>query len=143
VKRFRFRLDQVLRVRRVQEDQAKAALLLANRAAHDAAQAVEDRLADYASRSLPSGVQTYEAFERTVFLLDSAAGAVEMARAARREALDVVDDRRAEYTAIRRRVAALERLEERRRAEHELETRRAEDRLIDDLVVARHGRRGA
>ncbi len=33
VKRFRFRLEQVLHVRRVQEDQAKAALLTANRAA--------------------------------------------------------------------------------------------------------------
>jgi flagellar export protein FliJ len=141
VKRFRFRLEQVLRVRRLQEDQSKNALLAANRDAHAAAVHVEERLAEYSTRSFPTGTRSYEEFERALFLLDSAAGAVDVARIAHREALEVVAARRDEWTATHRRVAALERLEERRRDEHAIESRRAEDRLVDDLVVARHAAR--
>jgi flagellar export protein FliJ len=140
MKKFKFRLAQVMRVREVQEDRARAELLGANRAAHEAAVRVETRLGEYASRSLPDGATSYEEFERALFLLDSAAGAVDVARADHRTALDVVDKRREEWAAARRRVAALERLEARRREEYALEMRRAEDRLVDDLVVARHNR---
>jgi flagellar export protein FliJ len=140
VKRFRFRLAQVLHVRRVQEDQAKAAVLVANRAAHGEAMLVERRLSDYRDRSMPTGAHSYETFERALFLLDTAAGAVTSARAAHREALAVVAEKRAAYEHAHRRVAALERLETRRREEYEIEMRRAEDRLVDDLVVARHAR---
>lgn len=140
MKRFRFRLDQVLHVRRVQEDLARAQLLSANRDAHLAAARVEDRLADYADRRIPAGPLPYADFERAVFLLESGAGAVDAARATHRTALTVVDEKRVEWTAARRKVAALERLEERRRAEHAIEVQRAEDQLVDDLVVGRHAR---
>ena len=138
MKRFRFRLDQVLHVRRVQEDQARFKLLSANRDAQLAAARVEDRLADYAERGMPKGPQSYEAFERAVFMLDSGAAAVGTARATHRESLEVVELRRVDWTDARRRVAALERLEERRRAEHAIEVQRSEDQLVDDLVVARY-----
>jgi flagellar export protein FliJ len=140
VKRFKFRLEQVLRVRRIQEDQARAKLLTANRAAHLAATRVEERLAEYSTRERPAGSQSIEQFERTLFLLDTAAGSVGVAREARREALEVVGARRSEWADAQRRVAALERLEDRRREEHAFEMRRAEDQLVDDLVVARHAR---
>jgi flagellar export protein FliJ len=140
VKRFRFRLEQVLHVRRLQEDQAKAALLGANRDAQFAAARVETTLEEYAARSFPGGVQSYEAFERNLFLLDAAAGAVDIARSDHRAALDVVEAKRAEWTVTKRRVSALERLEDRRREEHAIEARRDEDRLVDDLVVARFNR---
>ena len=139
MKRFRFRLEQVLHVRHVQEDMAKAELMGANRAAHGAAVRVEDRLADYRTRSLPAGAVPHADFEKALFLLDTAAGAVDVARVAQRDALVVVDERRSDWIAARRRVAALEQLESRRRAEHEIVMRRAEDKLVDDLVVARHG----
>jgi flagellar export protein FliJ len=128
-----------LRVRDLQEDQARAALLSANRAAHDAAAGVEDRLAEYATRSFPEGTSSHADFERALFLLDTAAGAVDHARASYRDSLAVVDDRRERWAAARRRGAPLEPLEARRRDEHALETRRAEDRLVDDIVMARHG----
>ncbi len=140
MKRFRFRLDQVLHVRRVQEDRARFALLSANRDAHLAAARVDERLADYSARRMPPGPQPYAEFERAVFMLESGAAAVGVARASHREALTVVDARRVDWTDARRRVAALERLEERRRAEHAIEVQRAEDQLVDDLVVARHAR---
>ncbi|HEV7526334.1 MAG TPA: flagellar FliJ family protein [Acidimicrobiia bacterium] len=140
MKRFRFRLDQVLHVRRVQEDRARFDLLTANRDAHLAAARVDERLADYGARSMPIGPQAFAEFERAVFMLDSGAAAVGVARASHRDALAVVDVRRTEWTDARRRVAALERLEERRRAEHAIEMQRAEDQLVDDLVVARYAR---
>src|SRR5438034_1081925 len=108
MRKFRFRLEQVLRVRTLQEDQARNELMVANRAAHEAATHVENRLIEYRSRSLPEGTQSYENFERALFMLDSAAGAVDVARIAHREALDVVDARRADWAAARRKVAALE-----------------------------------
>jgi flagellar protein FliJ len=140
LKRFRFRLEQVLRVRRLQEDMARAALLHANHEARNAADAVNARIADYAAAARPNGAQTYDAFNRMQFDLDNAAGAISVARAEYRRALDVVEQYRAEWAAARQRVAALERLEARRRDEHAIEVRRAEDRLVDDLVVARHAR---
>ncbi len=140
MKRFRFRLEQVLRVRRLQEDIARGALMAANHAAREAADRLNQRIDDYAAVGRPSGAQTYDAFNRMQFRLDNAAGAITIARAEYRQALDVVEARRAEWTAARQRVAALERLEARRRDEHEVEARRAEDRLVDDLVVARHAR---
>jgi flagellar export protein FliJ len=140
LKRFRFRLEQVLRVRRIQEDMARGALMLANREARAAADQVNARIAEYAAASRPSGAQTYEAFNRMQARLDNAAGAITMARAVYQQALEVVEGRRAEWAAAQQRVAALERLEERRRDEYAIEFRRAEDRLVDDLVVARHAR---
>jgi len=119
---------------------ARAALLHAHRGAKSAADSVNARIAEYAAAARPSGAQTYEAFNRMQFDLDNAAGAIAVARAEYRHALAVVDQQRAEWAAARQRVAALERLEERRREEHAIETRRAEDRLVDDLVVARHAR---
>ena len=140
MKRFRFRLEQVLRVRRLQEDMARAELMHANREARAAADRVNERIAEYNGAPRPGGEQPYDEFNRVQFHLDNAAGAITVARTEYRTALKVVDDRRAEWAQARQRVAALERLEERRRDEHAIEARRADDRLVDDLVVARHSR---
>lgn len=140
MKRFRFRLEQILRVRRLQEDIARAALMTAHHTAREAADVLNARIEDYAAASRPFGAQTYDEFNRTQSRLDHAAGAITVARGVYRDAVDVVDVRRNEWTAARQRVAALERLETRRRDEHTIEVRRAEDRLVDDLVVAQHAR---
>src|SRR5258708_1614409 len=105
MKRFRFRLDQGLHGRHLQEDQARFKLLSRNRDAQLAAARVEARLADYAARGMPTGPQSYEAFERAVFMLDSGGAAVGTARATHRDTLEVVEARRVDWTAARRRVA--------------------------------------
>jgi flagellar protein FliJ len=140
LKRFRFRLEQVLRIRRVQEDMARAALMHAHHEARAAADQVNARIEEYAAAARPGGTQTYETFNLLQSRLDNAAGAIVVARTTYRQALDVVDERRTEWAAAQQRVAALERLEARRRDEYAIEVRRAEDRLVDDLVVARHAR---
>jgi flagellar export protein FliJ len=112
----------------------------AHHATRAAADVLNTRIADYTSASRPSGAQTYGDFNRTQSHLDHAAGAITAARGVYDHAVDVVDTRQNEWAAARQRVAALERLEARRRDEHAIEVRRAEDRLVDDLVVARHAR---
>jgi flagellar export protein FliJ len=140
LKRFKFRLESVLRVRRIQEDQARARLLTANVAAREAEQRVDARVSRYHAMDRPAGVQQEAEFERTWFHLDAAAGAIDVAREHHIEAVAHVAQRRSEWSDASMRVAALERLEERQRAEHAVERQREEDRLTDDLVVSRHAR---
>jgi flagellar export protein FliJ len=140
LKKFSFRLQSVLRVRRIQEDQARARLLTANVAVREAERVVDARVERYHSLDRPAGVQAEPEFERTWFHLDAAAGAIETANEARIASLAQLAERRAEWSAASMKVAALERLEARQRAEHEIEVRRDEDRTTDDLVVSRHGR---
>lgn len=141
MKKFQFRLEPVLRVRRIQQDQARARLLDANREARATAELLETRRDQYASAARPAGLLGYEEFELMLFRLDSAAGSVRVAETFHRLALERVDERRTEWAAAKQRVAALDHLEERQRAEHAVGVRRAEDRLIDDLVVSRHRQR--
>jgi flagellar export protein FliJ len=140
LKKFRFRLDSVLRVRRIQEEQAKARLLTANALAREAERVVDARLVHYYELQRPAGVQVEPLFARTWGHLDTAADAVDVAREQRIAALAAVAERRAEWTDASMRVAALERLEARQRAEHAVEVQRDEDRLTDDLVVSRYTR---
>ena len=140
LKKFRFRLDSVLRVRRIQEEQAKARLLTANAVAREAERVVDARLVHYYELQRPAGVQVEPLFARTWGHLDTAADAVDVAREQRVAALAAVAERRAEWTDASMRVAALERLEARQRAEHAVEVQRDENRLTDDLVVSRYTR---
>jgi flagellar FliJ protein len=140
VKKFRFRLESVLRVRRIQEDLARAELLNANAAARTAEGVVDARVARYHEMDRPLGAHTEPQFAREWFQLDAAAGAVDAACERHVEALAVVAERRAAWSAASMRVAALERLEARQRAEHALEMQRDDDRLVDDLVVSRFAR---
>jgi flagellar protein FliJ len=140
MKKFKFRLQSVLRVRRLQEDLARAQLLSANRAAREAEAVVENRVTRYSTMERPHGVQYEAAFARTWFRLDKAADAVDEARVQRTQALANVAEQRIAWQAASMRVAALERLEDRQRAEHAIEAQRDEDRLTDDLVSSRFSR---
>jgi flagellar export protein FliJ len=140
LKRFQFRLATVLRVRRLQEEQAKGALLHANAQARTAAHRVTTAVDAYASTERPQGSQSYADFERSRFRFERAAESVDVARAGHRDALGVVETRRDEWSDAHKRVAVLERLEARRRDEHETGVRRQEERLVEDLVATRHAR---
>ena len=138
MKKFRFRLDPVLRVRRIEEERAKIRLMEANAVARHTASVVETRLHAYLTAPRPETLMTLQGFDKARFLLEAAATSVESARVAHREALDAVDNCRVAWLETKQKVGAVERLEERKREEHMIDLRRAEDRLIDDLVVARH-----
>jgi flagellar FliJ protein len=140
VKRYRFRLETVLRVRRVQEDAARGDLARANAAVAAAAADVEaarERLAGMASEPVPANPVEWQA--RRALLLGRAAEIT-----ARQTDLQAADTERAgrqrALAEARTRVRALERLDERRRAEHAVEMGRDDSRTLDDLVTARWGR---
>ena len=137
MKRYRFRLETVLRVRRVQEDVARGDLARANAAVAAAAADVEaarERLAGMASEPVPANPVEWQA--RRALLLGRAAEIT-----ARQTDLQAADTERAgrqrALAEARTRVRALERLDERRRAEHAVEMGRDDSRTLDDLVTAR------
>ncbi|MFI5101286.1 MAG: flagellar export protein FliJ, partial [Actinomycetes bacterium] len=73
--------------------------------------------------------------------LGLAAGSLSDANAAHTRAVDHADTQREEWTEAAQRVSSLERLDERGRAEHEVEARRDEEKTVDDIVTGRYGRK--
>jgi flagellar export protein FliJ len=142
MKRYHFRLEQVLRVRRTQEELERAALLAANqefrvRTGREAVALERHGLRLVAGATTP---EPTAALLRRRFLEESSARSVTLARAAVHEAGLNAAARRQAWAEAARRVAILERLDERRRAEHAAEAARQEALEVDDLVVSRFGR---
>lgn len=135
--RYRFRLETVLRVRRSEESAARDALHHSNAALVRAIEARDRALTRY--REAESAVASdLEALLCERVSAELAARAVALAqrtvsRVASEAALAHVDWQRAA-----RRVAALERLDERRRHEHVAQEGRREIARIDDIVAARY-----
>lgn len=137
MKRYRFRLEQVRNVRRAQEDLSLAAMRHAEREAAQAAEAAEARRARYERESAPLAQAVAGSFVADHERLARAAAAVEAAARSLAEARAAADDRRADWSEAARRVAALDRLDDRKRGEHGADFLRDLDRQVDDIVVAR------
>lgn len=137
MKRFRFRLETVLRVRRVQEDQARTRLLAANRDVALATARVGVRQDRYATMTRPSGPQPHAVVESLLFDLDAAAGAIAWAAGERTTAVEDAQAALHAWAQAEQRVRALERLRDRARDEHATQVRRDEDRLADELAITR------
>lgn len=140
MKRYQFRLEPVLRVRRIEQDTVQTAVAAAHRALGEALETLQASVARYDSRPAAAGARPAPAWlaERTIVGLTAAS--VVAAGVAREVAAAGLEERRAALHAARRRVTALERLDERRRDEHALQTQRDEAVEVDELVTARHGR---
>ena len=87
MKKYKFRLDNVLRVRRTEEDLAKAELARANARVADAVALVDLRLSHYAALPVPAGAGSTANFMANRFRQESAARAVVAAKAARVSAM--------------------------------------------------------
>ena len=140
MKRYRFRLDPVLRVRRTEEDVARAAVLAAQTVVAAELEQLARREAAYAQVHNASGPRS-----AAEFLYEHAhAKALAAALLDQREQVEQAEQRaegaRTTWTAAAARVGALERLDERQRAEHAVRSLREEELTVDDLVVARFGR---
>ena len=143
MQRYRFRLEGVARVRRLQEDLAKGALASANQAVVTADAlliAEKARYLDLLSTTDAAGAGTdgLDAFLARRCTQEAAALTVIAAHARRAGAIVEADERRREWAAAAQRVQALDRLDQRRRAEHEVDAARAEIIEVDDIVVSRH-----
>ena len=137
MKRYQFRLEKVMKVRRIQQDQARAGVVEARRRADEAVVESARRLDAYATCPAPSTAVPAAAFLAARALHELKAQALVIARDGEEAAWEVVSLRLDEWSDAARRVSALERLDARRREEYALELRRDEDAQVDDLVVSR------
>ena len=141
MKRYKFRLGQVLHVRQVQEERERSELMATKRAEAAAAAAADERREAYEAghRDLPAlPAQRFlaERGRREVAAATLAAAVADLQMASTRAAAQQVA-----WAAAAQRVNALERLDERKREEHGIEARRAEDAVADELVVSRYRRK--
>ena len=83
MKKYKFRLDAVLRVRRIEEEQALADLLAANRALAEAEAELDRRLDHYRTVQLPAGALAHDRYVAARNQQDLAAGGVVAAGTAR------------------------------------------------------------
>ena len=139
MKRYSFSLARVLRVRSTQEELARQALRAAAeraaRADDDYDQAVRNYEAHVASEASMRGMALGVLACRDLDTLR--ARAVLDGEARREQARDSAEAARAGWTAARQRVTALQRLDERQRAEHLAQVIAEEDAEVDDLTTSR------
>ena len=137
MKRYRFSVEGALRARRAQEDVARQRLAAANlrlqRAEAGRAQAIEA----YQSAGTVLGLSDVDSFSarrgHELRLADSVEHANRLVREAQVEASTCFTA----WVEVGKQVASLERLDERRRAEWEVELRREEAAAVDDVVSSR------
>jgi flagellar protein FliJ len=142
VKAYRFRLDSVLRVRRLQEQAATQRLAASVRALHHAQSELVRARRSLEDMAAPAGRITIGAFRWThaqsTRMSETAherAEAVEAATEAARQANEA-------WGTARQRTATLERLDERHVALWRREFDRSEAAVLDDLATGRSGRKG-
>ena len=138
MKRYAFRLQRVLEVRRTEQDVARAGVLAATVRAGAEATALTDRDHAYAERLSAQGPTGAAEFLYEQAHRAALGQAVLEQRRRLLEAQHEVEAARAVWTAAAARVGALERLDERQRAEHSARALREDELIVDDLVVSRH-----
>lgn len=141
MKRYRFRLEPVLRVRRIEEERAVAEFAEAQRAEQRAQHLQISRFEHYNSIPEPVGILSADAFLADRAVLERAAAGVVAAAGVHRLASIELEERREGWATAAGRVTSLENLEERHRGEHLLEVNRAETAELDELNSARFGRK--
>jgi flagellar export protein FliJ len=137
VKRYRFRLETVARVRRVREEQARAELLESRRKLDQAQDEMRRRIESYDQRPRRKGAVAPPTVRADRDHDDRLADAVTAAMAAESAAQSLVFRRVDEWVEAARETATLDRLDRRRREEHEAEVLRQEQRELDDLAASR------
>jgi flagellar FliJ protein len=142
VKRYRFRLEPVLHVRRTERDLAVAGVHAAQSAESSEARALTERDQAYAASLDSRGARSAAQFLGDQAHRNALAAAVLDSRRRVAVAAEAVAQARGVLAAAATTVSALERLDERQRAEHAAAGLREEDLVVDDLVVARFGRAG-
>ena len=137
MKRYRFSLEAALRARRAQEDVARQNLAAANHrlvAARRRASVASAVCREIEVAPAPVDKDTFLAARGYELRMAEAA---ELARQAVIDAEAIVAARYQAWVEAGKQVASLERLDERRREEWELEARRDEAATVDDVVASR------
>mgnify|MGYP001593936635 CR=1 FL=1 len=140
MKRYRFRLAQVQRVRTVQEGLAAADLAAARVAEALAVANAKARAEAIAARVRPDGRTAGHALALARLVWDAELRALADVDERVRTTADTTSAARAAWTHARSRVRALELLDDRQRADHTIAADRDEAARVDDLVVGRFAR---
>lgn len=141
MRKYRFPLAGVHKVRKVVEEQQKAALAEAQRQADEASALLQARLAEVGAAVPAPGTRSAQQFLQEREQLARHRDVVVAARAAEANALAMLASRREAYVDAARDVRALDRLDERRREEWRLETTRAAQLVTDEIAtIAYRGR---
>jgi flagellar FliJ protein len=138
MKKYRFRLDTVLRVRRIEQDRAAGALAAAQRRANEATNAQIRAEKSYVGAKGIDGLRATASFLSHRGLVEASALSVLASRQSRQAADAAVDTQRDAYVEAAGRVTGLENLDERQRADHQVEVQRQDALMVDDLVTSRH-----
>ncbi|MGB3412743.1 MAG: flagellar FliJ family protein [Microthrixaceae bacterium] len=138
MKGYRFRLEPAMRVRRLQEENARARLARARIAADQAVSETARRrsLLDRVREPRSSEASTddwHAARDRR----DRMAAALRAAQSAEAHALDIALGHQGNWEEAAAELKVLERLDERSREEWRLEQNRAEQKELDELATAR------
>jgi flagellar export protein FliJ len=139
MRRYRFRLEPVLRVRRQSRTPPAPPSLAATRRVVAEGESLAARDRAYAAGTgphAPVGAADFVVGQQHRAALGRA---VLEQRSRLQDAQLGVQQARATWTAAATRVGALERLDERSRAEHTARALREEEMVVDDLVVSRRG----
>jgi flagellar FliJ protein len=140
VKRYKFRLVQVLKVRRIELDRAEAEVARARADVATAARRTADREATYRTLARQSSADTMAELTTVRQQQRLVADAIVAARVAEQVAGQELDLRLAEWTEADKKVRLLEQLDERHRARHQADMLAEEQQVLDDLVTSRQGR---
>ena len=136
--RYRFRLESVLRVRRVQEERSRAELAMARFAELDAKQATARRVG-LLRRAQDTGYSDgpTEEWSRQRDRSDRLAAAVTASHVAELHAAELTMRRLEDWERAAQELRALERMDEHKRAEWRLEQGREEQKALDEIVTGR------
>jgi flagellar protein FliJ len=138
MKGYRFRMEAVLRVRRLQEEQARAALLRARRDQSDAQDETRRRLGILRRRlQSPVAEGTAPAFSAELERRERLGAAVIASRAAEVHASQVTSTRMSDWERAARDLATLERLDEGQRKAFVADVLAAEQRVVDEQATVR------
>ena len=137
MRRYRFRLEPVLRVRRQEQDAARAAVLAATARTSAEGEALAERDQAYAAGTTAHGSRSAADFVHVQEHRAALGRAVLEQRRRLQEAEVRLAHARTGWTAAAVRVGALDRLDDRQRAEHTARAQKEEEMVVDDLVVSR------
>ena len=138
VKRYRFRLDTVLRVRRLEEETARMRFLEANGALALARSVRDEAEARYRRIPMTLGPCSAEELRSSRQRAELAAATLLARRVAVTDAATEAERVRRLWVGAAGRVRILKRLDERRREEHRLDADREEVRFLDDVGGRMH-----
>lgn len=137
MRKYRFSMGSVLRVRRITEEQSRAAYLAAQADAEKASAELGARLQAIGAASPQIGMRTVDEFQGERDQLDRHHLAVLAARSAEANALEIATTSYEEWMDAARDVKALERLDDRQHTEWTLEATRAAQLATDEIATTR------